>query len=210
MLSGFSFNSLAKDGGSCDFAEEEVLVQIKTTNEDEHVISTFGNKSNLEPSTPERLFYISTNQAKEITSKLDYLIATIKHTTSGACPPGKVIHIKKLIIGKLQLQIDEKLYYGGAFRFNEVQNCIGKKMPLCKALQLPKYNDTQIKTIHGISAKTLKTCSLNAIRVNIHKLDSISETAYSLGCAINKKTKKEFPLYFEMINERLEFRGVLF
>ena len=98
VLSGFSFNLLAKVGGSCDYAEEDVLVQIKATNENEYILSTLGIKRSLEPSTSERLFYVSTSQVKEHISKSDYLLATIKHIISGTCTPQYVVRVEKLSI----------------------------------------------------------------------------------------------------------------
>ncbi len=212
VLSSFSVNSIAKDGGSCDFANESVLVQIKSTKEDEITLSTSGRQSNQHSDKDdlERMFHISNNQLKESWLKSDYLLATIKHTMSGACTPQEVINLEKYTIGTLQLQVGESLYYGGAFRFNEFQHCIEQKKTQCEALKLRKYNDAEIKTIQAINAKTVKTCSLDAIRVNTSKLKSLSSTNYILGCATEKNNKKELPLYFEMVNKRLEFRGVIF
>jgi hypothetical protein len=223
ILSSASFNIIAKDGGSCGFVEETTLVQIKAISEGDYVLSTSGNMKTKEEDTLERLFYLSINKVKTSISRSDYLLATIEHSTSGACSPEKVINLEKLTIGKLHLTIDETLYYGGAFRINEVQNCHSEKIPACEALPKPssshitqnqvtprkKFSDTEMKTIQDLAAQSLSACSLNAIRENSDKLAALSATDYSIGCAFNKSKSEEFVLYFKMINQRLEFSGVL-
>lgn len=217
-LSSPSFNLLAKEGSACNFAEEMVLVQIKPTRQDgnEYTLSTLGNKypPNTAPSASERLFYASAKLIDASLPKSTYFLATINHATSGACPPQQVVHIEKFTVGTLQLQIDEQFYYGGMFRLLEAQNCLENTGLECKTLSQPEYNAAEIKMMRDISARTLKACSLNAIRINNDKLKTLSSTEYILGCALNKgsneESNKEEVLYFEMINERLEFRGVLF
>lgn len=212
LLSSVSFDLLAKDGGSCRFSNEVVLVQIKAMNKDQYILSTMTQTSTLDSTEniAERLFTVPAHKIEKNLSKSHYLVATIKHNMSGACPPQQVVHVEKFSLGKLQLQIDEKLYYGGMFRFDEAKNCIESKRSGCKALQLPTYNSTEVKVMYSISAQTLKACSLSAIRKNIDKLENISSQAYILACAFNKKNNMEFILYFEKINGQLAFRGGLF
>jgi len=209
-LNSFILNSLATEGGSCQFVQETVLVQIQGANQGAYVLTTSGNKRGQESDDSERLFYLPINKINSYLSTEDYFVAVIKHSTSGSCVPLQVVSLEKLTLGKIQLTIDESLYYGGAFRLNEVQQCVGQAASGCENIKTPQYNDQQIKVIRNINPKTLTHCSLSAIRKHSEKLIALSSTKYYLGCAFSKNRQQEFPVYFEMINNRLEFRGVLF
>jgi len=209
-LNSFILNSLATEGGSCQFVQETVLVQILGANQGAYVLSTSGYKRGQESDDSERLFYLPINKINSYLSTEDYLVAVIKHSTSGSCTPLQVVSLEKLSLGKIQLTLDESLYYGGAFRLNEVQGCVGQVSSMCENIKTPQYNEQKIKIIRNINPKTLTHCSLSAIRKNSKKLEAISSHEYILGCALSKDKQQEFPIYFEMINNRLEFRGMLF
>jgi len=206
----FSLNSLATEGGTCQSMQETVLMQIQSISEDNYVLSTSGNKRGQKPDLSERLFYLPISKINSDMSKEDYLVAVIKHSVSGSCIPLQVLSIEKLTLGQLQLTVDESLYYGGAFRLNEVQQCATKTTPGCENIKTPVYNDLQIREIRAINPKTRTHCSLSVIRKNKEKLMMLSSNEYILGCAFSKNRQQEFPIYFEMINNRLEFKGVIF
>jgi hypothetical protein len=210
VFSSLNIIVLAKDGGACKLAEESVLVQIKKNSGNKLVLSTLTNKINTQANASERLFSIPVSQAPKNINKNDYLIAKIKHSIEGACAPEQVIGIEKFTIGNLRLQADEAFFYGGAFRLNEVQACLSKHEPACDAIKLPTYSKADIKKIQNIKVSTLKHCSLKAIQIHFTALKHISTSHYIIGCAISTLDEQEVPFYFDIVNNRLEYRGGLF
>lgn len=228
-LSSFSVNALAITGGSCSYIKEEILVHIKSTNNtyNEYILSTGKNTNGLASLSTETLFNVPMNHVDKNLLAENYLLATVEHITSGTCTPVYVSQVKKFSLGTLQLQIDDKWYYGGGFAFNEVQQCISyegtQESSQCDALQLPQYSDTEIALIQAMNPKTLKGCSLNAVRKNMSKLQALSTTKstnYVLGCFTKTSTENfiestteaniEVPVYFEKGKKKLIFRGIIF
>ncbi len=112
------------DGGPCSYEQDSFLTQIESKSDVNYILSTMDNRTNPPPSSLMSSFEVPIAELDPNLLDSDYLITTVQYITSGTCTPSHVSSVEKFTIGKLQIQVDDELYFKSASKVQTVQKCI--------------------------------------------------------------------------------------